>query len=71
VDGDQTPEIVLNSGVVLGAVFRDVKWEYPEGFGTEMDLFDIDGDGILEIVAQGPDGLIRVFDAEQHQLKPQ
>jgi len=71
VDGDQSPEIVLNTGVVLGAAFHDVKWEYPQGFGTEMDLFDVDADGILEIVAVGPDGLIRVFDADQHLLKPE
>ncbi|MFQ5600386.1 MAG: FG-GAP repeat domain-containing protein [Candidatus Krumholzibacteriia bacterium] len=69
VDGDGHDEIVLNSGLVLGAVFRDVEWEYDAGFGTEMDLFDIDSDGIVEIVTMGGDGLIRVYDADERRLK--
>ncbi len=69
VDGDGSDEIVLNTGVVLGAVFRDVEWEYEPGFGTKMDLFDIDSDGILEIVAIGGDGLVRVFDVDERRLK--
>ncbi len=69
VDGDGADEIVLNTGVVLGAVFRDVEWTYEPGFGTRMDLFDIDSDGILEIVALGGDGLVRVFDVDERRLK--
>lgn len=69
VDGDGTDEIVLNTGLVLGAVFRDVEWTYEPGFGTKMDLFDIDSDGILEIVSIGGDGLVRVFDVDERRLK--
>jgi hypothetical protein len=70
VDRDGQNEIVLSSGLVLGAVFRDIEWRYDRGrFGNELDLFDIDGDGIVELVARGPDGLIRVFDLDQRQLK--
>ena len=69
VDGDGAAEIVLNSGFVLGAVFRDVEWTYEPGFGTKMDLFDIDSDGILEIVSIGGDGLVRVFDVDERRLK--
>jgi len=70
VDGDGQLEIVLNTGLVLGALFHDVKWEYEPGFGVEMDLFDIDADGILEVISLGGDGLIRVFDIDQRQIKP-
>ena len=69
VDGDGQDEIVLNTGHVLGAQFRDEEWTYDPGFGTRMDLFDIDSDGILEIVSIGGDGLVRVFDVDQRQLK--
>lgn len=69
VDGDGQDEIVFNSGQVLGAQFRDVEWEYEPGFGVRMDLFDIDADGILEVVAIGGDGLVRVFDVDQRRLK--
>jgi hypothetical protein len=69
VDGDGADEIVLNTGFVLGAVFRDVEWTYEPGFGTKMDLFDIDSDGILEIVSMGGDGLVRVFDVDERRLK--
>jgi hypothetical protein len=69
VDGDGRDEIVLNTGLVLGAVFRDVKWEYEPGFGEEMDLFDIDSDGVPEIIGVGGDGLVRVFDVDERRLK--
>ncbi len=69
VDGDGSDEIVLNSGLVVGALFRDIKWAYTPGFGTRFDLFDIDSDGKLEIVALGGDGLVRVFDVDERRLK--
>lgn len=69
VDGDGRDEIVLNSGLVLGAVFRDVKWTYEPGFGDTMDLFDIDSDGVLEIIGVAGDGLVRVFDVDERRLK--
>jgi hypothetical protein len=70
VDGDGRPEIVLNtSGKVLDAAFREVEWTYDPGFGTEMELFDIDADGRLEIIAVGADGLLRVFDVDERRVK--
>ena len=69
VDGDGGKDIVMNSGIVFGALFRDVKWTYAPGFGSRFDLYDIDEDGILEIVAEGGDGLVRVFDADERRLK--
>lgn len=69
VDGNAGDEIVFNSGLVIGALFRDVKWTYAPGFGNRIDLYDIDADGILEILADGGDGLMRVFDADERRLK--
>ena len=69
VDGQEGDEIVFNSGLVIGALFRDVKWTYATGFGNRIDLFDIDADGILEILGEGGDGLMRVFDVDERRLK--
>ena len=69
VDGDGGLDIVLNSGIVIGAVFRDVKWTYTNGFGSRIDLYDIDADGKLEILGYGGDGLVRVFDVDERRLK--
>lgn len=70
VDNDPRAEIVLNlSGQVLDAQFRQVEWTYPQGFGTEMDLYDIDSDGRLEIIGIGNDGLLRVFDVDERRVR--
>lgn len=69
VDGDGKLEIVLNSGLVLDALFRELEWKYDPGFGQEMDLYDVDNDGRLEIVGLGADGLLRVFDVDERRVK--
>src|SRR5262245_14395176 len=69
VDGDGALEMVFNHGRVLDAVFREVEWTYEPGFGAEIDLFDIDSDGMLEIIGVGSDGLIRVFDVDERRIK--
>lgn len=70
VDGDGRAEIVLNlSGVVLDGGFRELEWTYDTGFGTDMELFDIDADGILEIISLGADGLLRIFDVDERRIK--
>jgi hypothetical protein len=68
-DDGGKPEIVFNRGRVLDAVFREVEWTYEPGFGNEIDLFDIDSDGMLEIIGVGADGLIRVFDVDERRVK--
>jgi len=69
VDGDGKDEIVLISGLVLDALFREEEWRYEPGFGVEMDLFDIDRDGRLEIIGVGAEGLVRVFDVDERRVK--
>lgn len=68
VDGDNVLDIVFNSGLVVGAIFRDVKWTYGQPFGDQIDLFDIDQDGILEIIGV-TNGVVRIFDVDQRRLK--
>ena len=69
VDADGQLEIVLNTGKVLDARFRQLEWEFEGSFGPVMDVFDIDGDGILEIVGQGPNGEVQVVEADQRRVK--
>jgi len=69
VDGDGQDEIVLNTGLVLDAKFRQMEWEHPGGFGPQMDIFDIDGDGNLEIVGLTPAGDIQIVEADERRVK--
>lgn len=63
VDGDDSVEIVLNTGQVLDSGTGAVEWE-DEVFGTRLELLDIDGDGILEVLTEGDGTPLRVFDVD-------
>jgi hypothetical protein len=69
VDGDGQDEIVLNTGQVLDAKFRQLEWEHTDSFGDVIDLFDIDGDGIIEIVGTGPSGEVLIIDGDERLVK--
>jgi hypothetical protein len=63
VDGDNRIEIVLNTGQVVDSVSGDIEWEDETFFG-KIELFDINGDGIPEILTENPgNGPLKVFDA--------
>jgi hypothetical protein len=63
VDGDNRIEIVLNTGQVVDSVSGDIEWE-DEAFFGKIELFDINGDGIPEILTENPgNGPLKVFDA--------
>ncbi len=63
VDGDRRIEVVLNSGQVIDSVSGDIEWEDETFFG-KIELFDINGDGIPEILTENPgNGPLKVFDA--------
>jgi hypothetical protein len=51
VDGDQTNEIVTNDGYVLDTVTLNIEWA-TDGFGYPISLFDLDDDGIPEVVGE-------------------
>ena len=71
VDADPQLEIILNNGRVLDALTAEPEWETTP-FGNSIDLFDIDGDGIDEIIGYGLPGqdTVRIFDVDDRQEKP-
>lgn len=63
VDGDGRPEIVLNTGQVIGSASGEIEWEDEPFFG-KIELLDINGDGFPEILTENPgNGPLKVFDA--------
>ncbi|MBN1539596.1 MAG: VCBS repeat-containing protein [Candidatus Thermoplasmatota archaeon] len=81
LDGDGTKEIIVSNGYRYregwcyiftydGADYRRI-WRSenlgPKAYG--LDIADIDGDEILEIVVSNMDGYIRVYDGITHQLE--
>jgi hypothetical protein len=67
VDGDGGQDVVLNSGYVLDARFFRVKNKLGE-LGRRVELLDVDGDGVEEILAEQDDGSIAVYDARMPGL---
>ncbi len=65
VDGDLANEIVTNDGYVLDASTLNIEWA-TDGFGYPINLFDIDNDGVLEILGE-LGGSIVVWDAEDRR----
>lgn len=64
VDGDRRVEIVLNSGQVLDSISGDIEWEDQPFFG-KIELLDIDGDGMPEVLTENPgNGPLKVFDVD-------
>lgn len=62
VDGDGSAEVVLNSGKVIDARSGDVEWEEEPFFGR-IELLDLDGNGVLEVLTEDPSGgPLKVFD---------
>jgi hypothetical protein len=70
VDGDGRDELVLNGGKVYDAYFRNLEWgSETGGFGADIELYDIDNDGKLEVIGVGADGLVRIWDIDEHRQK--
>jgi len=63
VDGDGINEIVLNTGQVVDTRTGDVEWE-DEVFYNRIELIDMDGDGVLEVLTEGNDLPVKVFDID-------
>jgi len=62
VDGDGRAEVVLNTGKVIDAGSGDIEWEDEPFFGR-IELLDVDGNGVLEVLTENPDGgALKVFD---------
>ncbi len=65
VDGDGRNEVVLNSGKVIDPISGNVEWE-DENFFSRIELLDIDGDGMPEILTENETGgLFKAFDVDR------
>jgi len=65
VDGDQRAELVLNNGQVVDSVSGELEWESDTPFFSKIELLDIDGDGLPEILTENPNGgPVKVFDGD-------
>jgi hypothetical protein len=51
VDGDDVLEIVTNDGYVVDTVTLNIEWA-TDGFGYPISLFDLDGDGVVDVVGE-------------------
>ncbi len=62
VDKDEQMEIILNTGIVLDSKFYivDIEWDKP--FGERISTFDINNDGIPEVIGEFSDYSLRIFD---------
>jgi hypothetical protein len=68
VDNDGEKEIVLDSGFVVNARSLYIEWQ-TDYFGTRLALFDVDGDGIDELISESGGGGLRVYDLDIRQEK--
>jgi hypothetical protein len=68
VDGDNSNELVLNTGQVLDARSCEEEWS-DQVFGARIELMDIDGDGLPEILTESDNSSLRIFDADYRKEK--
>ncbi|MHB8080421.1 MAG: hypothetical protein ACYDIE_14355 [Candidatus Krumholzibacteriia bacterium] len=68
VDGDLTNEIVLNTGQVIDGRTGEVEWS-DEVFGARIDLADVDGDGIPEVLSESDGAPLRIYDVDLRKEK--
>lgn len=67
VDGDGSDELVTNDGHVIDTTTLIIEWS-AESFGYPIRLFDIDNDGVLEVVGERQ-GMVTFWDiAEQREM---
>lgn len=69
VDTDAPVELVLNSGTVIDTVLGEAEWN-TEPFGTLIELLDIDGDGIEEVLGYTYGSPARIFEVDRRQERP-
>lgn len=67
VTGDGNNEIVLDTGQVFSQAL-EVVWS-DQTFGPRLELLDIDGDGILEVLTESDGSPLRVWDVDFEQEK--
>ncbi|MBN1504933.1 MAG: hypothetical protein JW952_07725 [Candidatus Eisenbacteria bacterium] len=68
VDDDDEKELVLDSGFVINARTLNIEWQ-TDFFGTRLTLFDVDDDGVPELVCESTGGALRMYDLDIRQEK--
>jgi hypothetical protein len=64
VDNDPALEIVTSDGFVFDGATHQNQWQYGPGFGSIIDVGDVNGDGIGKILGVDPtSGVVKVFSA--------
>lgn len=69
VDGDGMMELLLSDGTVLDSRLYEEEWIYEQSLGHCVDLYDIDGDGVLEVVSVDGAGDIQIIDIDDRARK--
>jgi len=69
VDTDAKPEIILNTGEVLDSAFKSLEYKSDDEFGDRIYLIDLDGDDILEVVAEYDQQFVRIYDIDERREK--
>jgi hypothetical protein len=62
VDKDSQMEIILNSGIIIDSRFYNIELAWDKPFGDRIMLFDMNNDGIPEIVGEFADYSLRIYD---------
>ncbi len=62
VDKDEQKEIILNTGIVIDSKFYVIDLEWDKPFGERISTFDINNDGIPEVIGEFSDYSLRIFD---------
>lgn len=62
VDKDEQKEIILNTGIVIDSKFYIIDLEWDQAFGERITTFDINNDGIPEVIGEFSDYSLRIFD---------
>src|SRR5581483_11563400 len=65
VDSDPALEIVTSGGYVFDGATGANQWAYAPGFGLQVDIGDVVGDGVGKIVGTGGGVGITAYDAVQ------
>jgi len=68
MDGDPSLEIALGNGTIIDAAARSFQWQISSLFAVDMELLDVDNDGMEELVA-GSNSKVEAFDVDTRQLK--
>ena len=68
VDSDPALEIVTSGGYVFDGATGANEWAYAPGFGSQVDIGDVIGDGVGKIVGTGAFAGVTVYDAVQKSV---